>query len=415
MLLALTGAFSMSQAFRTVAAILAKPLEVDFGLSARELGVFAGSFHFAFGAMQLFVGIGIDLYGVRRTLLAAFPLTVAGSLLAALAESYGALVAGQVLIGLGCAPAFLVCTVFIARHFPTHRFAAYSGLVMALGGVGLLFTGTPLAWMVDQTSWRTGFWVLGAGSVLAWFAVLLLVDEPRLAHGQASAAGGAPSPMASPQPARPESVREALQGYAELLRLPHTWGILLLAAVGYASFLTLRGLWLGPLLIERHAYSLVHSGHVALVVSLVSLFGPPLFGRLDPGAPRRRRWLVGFSVAYAALFLVLAAHLGPAIDVALLLLAGVCSGYLVLQYPDVREAYPPQMTGRALSVFTMAMFLGVAAMQWFTGVVASVATGWGWDPFTAVPVAMAFILLAGTGAFALLPAPPAAAGRRQTI
>jgi hypothetical protein len=56
--------------------------------------------------------------------------------------------------------------------------------------------------------------------------------------------------------------------------------------VCYASFITLRGLWLGPMLIERHGFSLVQSGNVAVVVSAVSLIGPALFGRFDPGGAR---------------------------------------------------------------------------------------------------------------------------------
>jgi len=103
MLLALAAAFAMSQAFRTVAAILATPLQAEFHLSPQQLGTFAGSFHFAFGAMQLFVGIGIDLHGVRRTILTGFPLAIAGAALSAVAPSYGTLVLGQVLIGVGCA------------------------------------------------------------------------------------------------------------------------------------------------------------------------------------------------------------------------------------------------------------------------------------------------------------------------
>jgi hypothetical protein len=64
MLPAQTAAFAMSQAFRTVAAMLASPLQAEFHLAPQQLGTFAGSFHFAFGAMQLVVGVGIDLRGV---------------------------------------------------------------------------------------------------------------------------------------------------------------------------------------------------------------------------------------------------------------------------------------------------------------------------------------------------------------
>ena len=391
MLFALTSAFTLSQAYRTVGAIMAAPLQNDFHLSAQALGLFAGSFHFAFGAMQLFMGIGIDLHGVRRTVLTAFPVAIAGSILSALAGSYAVLVFGQVLIGVGCAPAFLVCTVFIARHFPPQRFAATAGITMGLSGVGMLLTGTPLAWLIQATSWRMGFAALAGLGALAWLLIWRLVHEPV----DTSLAPGQPR----------ESAREAISKFGALFLLPHTLGIVLLASVGYASFITLRGLWLGPLLMQRHGFSLVQSGHVAVLMSVAALISSPLFGRLDPGPLHRRRWIVGFTVLLALLFAAFAFTHSPLLDVAGPVLIGALSGYLVLQYADVRAAYPAALTGRAMAVFTMAMFLGVAVMQWFTGLVASIATAHGADPFTAVLGSIAALLAAGALAFTVLPGP----------
>ena len=389
MLLALTSGFILSQAWRTVAAIMAVPLQAEFGLSAQQLGLFAGAFHFAFGLMQLVMGISIDLQGVRRTVLLAFPVAIAGSVLAAISGSYYALLFAQVLIGVGCAPAFLVCTVFIARHFPAARFAAISGLTLGLGGIGMLLTGTPLAWLISTTSWRVGFMVLGGMAAAAWLLIFWLVHEPAGTQGTG----------------RRESIREALAKFGALLAMPHTLGIVLLACVGYASFISLRGLWLGPLLAQRDGFSLVQSGHVALVMSVTSLFGPPLFGRLDPGPKHRRRWIVGLTLLAATLFAAFAFIHNTLVDVVGPVVIGLLSGYLVLQYADVRSAYPAAMTGRAMAVFTMAMFLGVAAMQWFTGVVASSAAAWGVDQFTAVFASMAALLVCGAAAFVLLPGP----------
>jgi len=390
MLLALTTAFALSQAFRTVAAILASPLRADFGLSAQQLGAFAGAFHFSFGLMQFFMGIGIDLHGVRRTVLVAFPMAIAGAVLSALAPSFAWLLVGQVLIGIGCSPAFLVCTVFIARHFPPGRFAAVSGSIMAIGGMGMLVTGTPLAWLVEASSWRAGFWVLGGLAAVAWCVVAVVVKD-------------APHPASS---APRETAGQAIGRFGALFALRHTIGIVALAAVTYASFLTLRGLWIGPLLIERHGFSLLQSGNVVLIVSALSLVGPPLFGRFDPGDATRRRWLVGYTFGLAALFLLLAFTHSATFDVGASLVIGLLSGYMVLQYADVRAAYPASMTGRAMAVLTMAFFMGVALMQWFTGVVASVATAHGIDPYSAVLATIAALLAAGTLAFAWLPAPP---------
>ncbi|WP_312791099.1 MFS transporter [Diaphorobacter nitroreducens] len=392
MLVALTSGFALSSAFRTVAAIMAAPLQADFGLSPQALGVFAGTFHFAFGAMQLFMGIGIDLYGVRRTILAAFPLCIAGALLSALAPGYGALLLGQALIGVGCAPAFLVCTVFIARHFAPQRFAAMSGMAMALGTLGMLFTGTPLAWLVQQWSWRAGFVVLAALALAAWLWIWRSVHEPVAAPAQ--------------QEAPRESVREAVLRFAALFAVPHTWGIVVLGAVTYAALISLRGLWLGPMLIERHGFSLVQSGNVALALSVVALCGPMLFGRIDPGPARRRRWIVACTLAMAVLFAAMVLPHSALLDVACMLAVGLLSGFIVLQYADVRAAYPAALTGRAMAVFTMAMFLGVAAMQWLTGLVASLAKREGADPYVAVMASIAVLLALAALAFRLLPHPP---------
>lgn len=390
MVLALCTAFALSQAFRTVGAIMASQLQAEFVLSPQALGLFSAAFHFAFGAMQLFMGIGIDLHGVRRTVLTAFPLAIAGALLSALSTDYGVLVAGQVLIGIGCAPAFLVCTVFIARHFPAARFASVSGLVLGIGSVGMLLTGTPLAWLVQERSWRMGFVVLAAASALAWLAIWHRVREP-----------------ARPDSPPKESVAQALRQFGALFALPHTFGIMVLGAVTYAAFISLRGLWLGPLLIERHGYSLVQSGHVALVVSLVSLVGPPLFGQLDRDGPARRRRIIGCSLVYAGLFAAIAFFTQAWVDVGATILIGLLGGFIVWQYADVRAAYPAAITGRAMAVFTMAMFLGVALMQWVTGAAASWGAAHGIEAFRAVLATIAGLLVAATVAFAWLPAPDA--------
>lgn len=391
MLLVLISGFALSQAFRTAAGIMAPPLQQAFSLTPQQLGLFAGSFHFSFGALQLFMGMGIDVYGPRRTVLAVFPLAVAGAFVTALAGSVTVLMLGQVLTGIGCAPAFLACTVFIARRFPPAQFASVNGTALGIGSVGLLLTGTPLAWIIELWGWRAGFLALAGCGVLAWLAILLLVrEEP---------AQGAHEPV---------RVLQALRGYGELFRLPHTLGIIGLALFTYASFMALRGLWLGPLLIDRYGFSLVQSGHVALALSATGMLAPPLFGRLDPGDATRRRWIIGFTLACALLFIVMALQPGAVVDVLAAVAIGLLSGFITLQYADVRAAYPARMTGRAMAVFTMAMFLGVAVMQWLTGIVASAALAAGVERYAAVMAAIAFFLGVGALAFRLLPGPPRA-------
>ena len=390
LLLVLIGGFAMSQAFRTAAAIMAPALSQAFALSKQQLGLFAAAFHFSFAGLQLFMGMGIDVYGPRRTIVTVFPLTIIGALVTATAHNYGMLVLGQVLTGIGCAPAFLVCTVYISRRFPAGRFAAVNGAALGMGGVGLLLTGTPLAWVIQQFSWRWGFALLSALALVAWICILVFVRD----DGTDTSAR------------HKVDVLAALRGYGEIFRLPHTIGIFLLALTTYSSFMTLRGLWLSPMLIDRHAFTLVQTGNVAIAISLIGMVSPPLFGRLDPGEARRRSVILACALCNAACFAVMAFSPGAAAEVALALLVGLLSGFGSLQYADVRSAYPPHMTGRAMAVFTMAMFLGVALMQSFTGGVASLAAASHVEPYAAVLGAIALSLCLGCVAFRTLPAPP---------
>lgn len=389
MLLALLSGFALSQAYRTVTAILAPGLQADFGLPATSLGTFAGLFGLSFGVAQLFMGIALDRYGLRRTVLAAAPLSVVGAALSALAPAQPWLMAGQTLIGIGCSPAFVACTLFIARHFSADRFAFFSGLSMGVGGLGLLFTGTPLAWVVQHWGWRMGFGVLAVLGVLSWVLIYAVVHEPEVAGPSQRPAG---------------SWGEALAGMAQLFTFPYTWGILIMGMSCYAAFLSLRGLWLGPLLINRLGFSLVDSGNVALVLSLIALFTPAAFGRMDPGPQRRRAWVANASLLMAALFATLAFVQNASATVAVMIMTGVLSGYGVLQYTDVRSSYPPDLTGRALSLYTMAMFLGVAFMQSLTGAVAAWADGQGLEPYRAVLLTIAAWLVLASAAFRFLPA-----------
>ena len=390
MLLTLASAFTLSQAFRTLAAIMGPPLAAQLALTPQQLGLWAAAFHFSFGVMQLAMGVSLDLYGVRRTILMAFPMAIAGALLSSQASSYAQLMVGQMLIGTGCAPAFLVCTVFISHHFSAQRFTAISGLIMSLSSIGVLATATPLAWLIEASDWRWGFGVLAGCALLAWGAIWWLVREPAAATADAP---GADKP----------SALGALRGLLGLFKLPQTLGLVAYAAVAYAGFITLRGLWLGPLLVERHGFSLIQSGNVALAMTLASMASPALFGRIDPGGARRVRWLLGFAVLAALMVGAMGlVHLAWA-DVALAIAYGLLSGYGVLQYGYVRDAYPAHLRGRALSLFTMAMFLGISLMQWASGLAASLAPRAGVEPFSAALLTMSALLLAGALAFWRLP------------
>ena len=112
---------------------MALPLQADLHLSPQQLGTFAAAYHFAFGGLQLVMGIGIDMHGLKRTVLAATPLMVLGAVMSALAGSFTWLVIGQVLIGIGCSPVLMAGYFIFARSFAPAVFGTLAGAMVGIG------------------------------------------------------------------------------------------------------------------------------------------------------------------------------------------------------------------------------------------------------------------------------------------
>jgi predicted MFS family arabinose efflux permease len=252
----------------------------------------------------------------------------------------------------------------------------------------MLVTATPLAFVIQTWSWRASFALLAIASVLALVVTWGVVREP--------------PPRVS---AKSETLAEAFKQATLLFKAPQTAGILVLGAITYSSLLALRGLWIVPLFVQRHDFSLVHAGNVVLILSIAMLLSPMIFGRIDPGARWRRELIVAGAIVSAALILILgwATPRATSLDVALTLAIGLISGFIILQYADVRASYPAEVAGRALAIFTMAMFLGVALVQYLTGLVAGFVIERGQEPLFAVHATLAFLLIAASAAFVALP------------
>ena len=395
MLYFLLAGFVLSQAYRTVGGILSVPLKTEFALNSDRLAGVIGSFHIAFGGLQLLIGILIDNFGIRKTILAVSPFSVLGALLSATAVSPGMLQWGQILIGFGCAPAFLGCIVLMARHFTGKQFSMMYAFALGSGSLGLIFTSTPTAWLVDHFGWRSCFFLLAMLSLMTWILIFFGVrNVDRILDASSSSIRQ-----------RTVQALRSFSGYKALLQIRETPGILSLVFVIYAAFLTLRGLWLGPLLVERHQVSLVFAGNLALLLSIISVFSPLLFGRLDPGPGRRYRYLCiePWILVAGFLFLAWSQHLWGSI--AAIIVIAVAASNTVWQLADAKEVYPQDMQGRAIALFNTSLFMGASFMQWASGKAHDLFSFEKGDIFTSAFVMSALVLSVGIIAYTLLRRP----------
>ncbi|MBL8702941.1 MAG: MFS transporter [Alphaproteobacteria bacterium] len=344
-LVALVAAFSIGHTYRTLPAALAPTLAGDLALDPWALGVYGAAFNLTFAAMQIPIGFALDRVDLRRLVVALLTAAIAGALLLAAANGLAALVASQVLIGIGCSGLWLACCVHIARIRPPGDFAWISTIAAAVGSSGMFLTTTPLALVLERAGWR-----VAAGLVAA--LTLLLVGWVALA---AAGAGTRPTPGAGI--AGPASLRA-------LLAVPRVFACVLLGLVSYGSLLAIRGLWVGPFLEGVHGLSPTRAGTVAFAVSVVMIAAPLAFGYADRrGADRRALLAAAFAIAGLALVALGLARPGIWTAAGLLVLFAASASAFVLQYADVRAAAPEGQAGRALSVLNLAFLIGVAGCQ----------------------------------------------------
>ncbi len=119
-----------------------------------------------------------DLFGKQRVLLVSASLLVLGSLVCALSSSLAPMLAGRVLQGFSMG--FIPVGIALMREVLPPRLAGTGMAAMsATLGVGGAI-GLPLsAWIVQDFSWHTLFWVSTVLAVLVAAAVVLLVPHVR--------------------------------------------------------------------------------------------------------------------------------------------------------------------------------------------------------------------------------------------
>jgi MFS family permease len=346
------GAYFLSQFFRSANAVLARDLSDELALGAAQLGLMTSLFYASFSAIQLPLGQGLDRFGARVVTPSLMMFAVAGSLLFASAHSFGALAAARMLMGVGMAGVFVGSVKLFSRWFPPGRFASASGYLVAVGSLGALSAGTPLAWMNEVIGWRAVF-VLGA-AVIFMSALALLVGTRDCPPGEDAVDIAAP----------PGGLRSVLSSLA-------FWRLASLDFFMVGSLLSMQGLWGGPFLLDVIGLDKVRAGTFLTLLSLGALVGYITSGRLADRLGSRRVTLLGGAVFTVAQGAVILLNLLPAAWLAapVFVVFGFGGAFNILLKAHARAVFPLGLTGRAVTAVNLFGIGGAFVVQWVQGLV----------------------------------------------
>lgn len=392
--IAFTLALFIAQYYRTAMALLAPVLHDEMGLTADRLGLLAAAYFFAFAVVQIPIGLLLDRFGPRRTVAALMGVALVGCFIFATARGYLGLMAGQVLIGVGTSGGFMGGVMICARWFDPKRAALMTGLMLGTGNFGGIVAATPLALGIELWGWRATTLVL-AGFVAADAALIWLAARD--------------APPGSPARTRaPESLAQVMAGAGQVLRNAQVWRLMALAFVGFASVMTVRGLWGGPYLIDVHGLDPIAAGHVMLAMSLGVIVGAIGYGLLEQPFNSRRGVALTGGFINSALFAVLAFMAAPPLwlVIACFVGIGICGQTYIMVLSHGRAGFADRLVGRVITTLNTAAFVGTFSLQAGSGVIvrsfqqadgAIPEIGYRWMfGFVAVVVLAAIAIYAGT-------------------
>lgn len=367
MLIATTA---LSQFFRASTNVIAPELIRDLALTPEMLGFANACFFIALGAAQIPVGILFDRIGARVTVFLLSFLAVAGSAAHLWVSDSQQLAAVRFLTGLGHGGSFMATVFLVSRWYPRARWATALSWVFSASMLGIIAAGTPLALISTALGWRNAFLAMAAVQALIGLLFLILVrDDP-------------PGTTLPPRP--PETLLDALKGFATIVRLPGLMRVMALQLVAYAVIATMLGLWAGPYLHDVHGLGPIERGNILIAMAAGQTIGVLLVGPLDRIFDTRKWVAAAGTVATILTLLTLAATPKPptSLAIALLVLLATVSSYGIVVVAHGRSFYPEPLAGRGATTFNLAQVIGCALMPIGTGMIAGLfpATAAGYSP-----------------------------------
>ncbi|HIT03998.1 MAG TPA: MFS transporter [Candidatus Caccocola faecipullorum] len=348
-------AFFLGMFIGSVNSVLAPYITEEFSLTPAALGFVSSMNLAAFGAAQLPLGLMLDRFGGRKTLIAMLSFALAGTFLFACAQSYVMLICARALIGFGFAAALMSAFKSFAHWLPQEYLPLAFSLESLMGGIGVMSATRPVTLALQYRSWRE---IMFAASAAVLIAILLLVF---LAPREAAGRGGG----------RQSLLRAAKEmfGFVTDKRFLYVAPVV---AVADGVLFAFAYLWIGPWLRD---VAMLDGSEIGLMMLLSStgIAAGYLMNGVIASFLSRKGWLTWEEFYFFAGFLF-------SVFIAAIIFFGgaaaplwccvmFCSTMTMISFSITGRLFEPDVAGRAFSLLNFTIFVVSFLLQWFIGVI----------------------------------------------
>lgn len=340
--------FLMSQFYRASMAVISSDLIRDLGLSASDLSLLSSSFFYAFALVQIPIGLSLDRFSPRMTMSVLSMFGVAGALCFAWADSMNTALAGRILLGVGMACNLMGPFKLLTMWFSPAQFASLSTVIFSIGASGAIISSSPLAALLEWTSWRWAFTIIAVFHILLTLVFFISVrDHP---------------PDSKKSQSGPD-FPEVLKGLALLLRTREYWIISFGTFCRYGVYAALQTLWAGPYLMYGLGLSRMVAGNIILALNLAFIITGPLWGAFSDRTQLRKgvilTGMLGMGISLVALSMQ-PAQASIALLVLLFAAFGASGSTGGIMYTHIKERMPAHLAGTAMTGVNLFTMIGAA-------------------------------------------------------
>ena len=160
-------------------------LRQDFRLNAEEFSYFGALYLYAYSFLQLPIGMAVDRFGVKRTILWCIAICLVGTILLSYTHNLYLAYFSRILMGAGSSCAFMCTLKVVTDYMPIGRRGLFMGATLTLGVMGALVAGKPLSLLMDYVgSWRQTVLATTVVGVIVFLAALKLIPAQSLEQSQ---------------------------------------------------------------------------------------------------------------------------------------------------------------------------------------------------------------------------------------
>lgn len=359
----LAGGYILVFFHRLSTNVVALDMMHDLQISGSLVGLLASGYFYPYAFMQLPSGLLVDSFGPRRTATFSFLLAGAASILLGTVSSIGWAVAARVLVGIGVSMLFVAAMKILTRWFRPAEFSRITGILLGLGGVGVLITASPLAYLSGRFGWRLSFVAIG-GVTLVVAALLWIFVRDTPEEKGFSPIPGMPS-LAAGKERRGD--KSCFGGIRMVVANRAFWPLAVWFFFNCGIFFSFAGLWGAPYLMQVYGMSKMEAGRVMDMLAYGMILGSPLLTLASDRLRSRKAVMVINSSALLFLTVPLAFFPGdlPRFFLyPLVFFLSFCGSSIVaVGFTMIKEYFPPEMAGTAVGLINIFPFLGGALMQ----------------------------------------------------